>query len=271
MESSLKNQLKVGIFVTVGIIAIMGSIFMLGANKALFSNFAHLYAEFENVQGLARGSVVSLSGVVIGNVERIEFVSEKNALKVDMKIEDGFLERVFEGSQVEIRTQGALGDKYIYVIPGNPKSKNVVNGSTLPVAKSTDLLNVLSERGKESEKIFDIINEVYKLTKTLNQDNKIGTLINNLTNSSEDMKKVSEKSLKLVSEFSDGKSTALQFKNSVDKMNNILTKIDKGEGTLGALINDSTLHEQLKSLVGGSQRKNHVKSVIRSSIEKAED
>lgn len=82
---------------------------------------------------------------------------------------------------------------------------------------------------------------------------------------------VSEKSLKLVSEFSDGKSTALQFKNSVDKMNNILTKIDKGEGTLGALINDSTLHEQLKSLVGGSQRKNHVKSVIRSSIEKAED
>lgn len=271
METSIKNQIKVGIFVTIGVIAVMGSIFMLGANKALFSSYAHLYADFENVQGLARGSVVSLSGVVIGNIEKIDFIPEKNALRVDMKIEREFLERVFVGSEVEIRTQGALGDKYIYVIPGDPKAGFAKDGDAIPVAKATDLLNVLSERGKESEKIFDIINEVYKITKTINQDNKLGTIISNLASTSGDFKKISEKSLKLMSELSEGKSTTQQLKSSMDKMNNILTKIDKGEGTLGALINDSTLHEQLKNLVGGSQRKNHVKSVIRTSIEKSED
>lgn len=268
METTFKNQIKVGIFLVLGIAVTMGSIFMLGANKSLFSKFSHLYAEFNDVQGLARGSVVSLSGVVIGNIEAIEFVHEKNLLRVDMKIESIYLPRVFQGSQVEIRTQGALGDKFIYVIPGDPKSNPVKDHDTLTVAKSTDLFNVIAERGKETERVFDIINEVYKLTKTLNQDNHLGTAIANVSQASKDFKLISEKSLKLVSEFSEGKSPSAQMKASIDRLNNILGKIDRGEGTLGALINDSSLHDQLKSLVGGSQRKNHVKSLMRTSIEK---
>jgi len=268
METTLKNQIKVGIFLVLGIVITMGSIFMLGANKALFSNFTHLYADFENVQGLARGSVVSLSGVVIGNIEAIDFVSEKNLLRVNMKIENDYLRRVFKGSEVEIRTQGALGDKFIYIIPGDPRAEAIKDGDTLPIAKSTDILNVISERGKETEKIFDIINEVYKLTKTLNHENHIGTMVANMSQASRDFKIISEKSLKIVSDFSDGKSPSVQMKASIDKLNNILGKIDRGEGTLGALVNDSSLHDQLKALVGGSQRKNHVKSLMRTSIEK---
>lgn len=268
MESNLKNQIKVGIFLVLGILVTMGSIFMLGANKALFSSFNHIYAEFENVQGLARGSVVSLSGVIIGNIEAIEFVPEKNLLRVDMKIENEYLRRIFKGSEVEIRTQGALGDKFIYIIPGDPRSEPISNGATLAIAKSTDILNVISERGKETEKIFDIINEVYKLTKTLNHENQIGTMVSNMSQVSRDFKIISEKSLKIVSDFSDGKSASLQMKSSIDKLNSILSKIDRGEGTLGALVNDSSLHDQLKSLVGGSQRKDHVKSLLRTSIEK---
>lgn len=268
METTLKNQIKVGLFLVIGILVTMTSIFMLGANKSLFSKFSHLYAEFENVQGLARGSVVSLSGVVIGNIESIDFVSEKNLLRVDMKIEKEYLARVFKGSEVEIRTQGALGDKFIYVIPGDPRSVPVSDQDTLPVAKSTDLLNVLSERGKETEKVFDIINEVYKLTKTLNHENQIGSLLMNMNQASRNFNSLSEKSLKIVSDLTDGKSASLQAKASIDRLNNILAKIDRGEGTLGALINDSSLHDQLKSLVGGTQRKNHVKSLMRTSIEK---
>ncbi|MCB0370534.1 MAG: MCE family protein [Bdellovibrionales bacterium] len=271
MEASLKNQIKVGIFVFLGVIAVMGSIFMLGANKAFFSSYAHLYAEFENVQGLARGSVVSLSGVVIGNIEKIDFIPEKNSLNVDMKIENEYLQRIRIGSKAEIRTQGALGDKYIYIIPGNPKDDTVKNGDSLPIAKATDILNVLAERGKESEKVFDIINEVYKLTKTLNEDNKISSIISNLNNSSEDLKKISQKSLKLISEISDGNSLSSELKNSMSKMNHILTKIDKGQGTLGALINDPSIHDQLKTILGGSQRKNHVKSILRTSIEESKN
>ncbi len=268
METTLKNQIKVGIFVVLGVIMTMGSIFMLGANKSLFSKFTHLYAEFENVQGLARGSVVSLSGVVIGNIESIDFVKERNLLRVDMKIEIEFLPRVFKGSEVEIRTQGALGDKFIFVIPGDPKLAPVEDRAILPVAKSTDLFNVIAERGKETERVFDIINEIYKLTKIINNENHIGSMIANMNQASRNFNSLSEKSLKIVSELSEGKSASMQVKGSLDKLNNILGKIDRGEGTLGALVNDSSLHDQLKSLVGGTQRKDHIKSLMRTSIEK---
>lgn len=267
METNLKNQIKVGIFVLIGILFTMGSIFMLGANKSLFSKFAHIYAEFDNVQGLARGSVVSLSGVVIGNIESIDFVKEKNLLKVDMKIEKEFLPRVFQGSEVEIRTQGALGDKYIYILPGDPRAIPVSDEAILPVAKATDLFNVISERGKETEQLFDIISEIHKLIKSLNQDNNIPKLVFNMSEASKELKNLTQKANILISDIQDNGSTSKQIKGTVEKLNHILTKVDKGEGTLGALINDTSLHDQLKAFLGGSQKKNQIKSIMRSSIQ----
>ncbi|MGZ3771450.1 MAG: MlaD family protein, partial [Bdellovibrio sp.] len=122
MESQGSTQVKVGIFITVGTILILASIFFLGADKSIFTKYVRLHSYFDQVQGLAVGSVVSLSGVTVGNVESITFVSEKNSLDVKMKIDQKFINRIRQGSQVEIRTQGALGDKFIFIIPGDPKN-----------------------------------------------------------------------------------------------------------------------------------------------------
>jgi phospholipid/cholesterol/gamma-HCH transport system substrate-binding protein len=50
-------------------------------------------------------------------------------------------------------------------------------------------------------------------------------------------------------------------------LNSILQKIDRGEGTLGLLVNDPTLYDDLKLLVGGAQRSLLVRSLIRLSAE----
>jgi hypothetical protein len=49
--------------------------------------------------------------------------------------------------------------------------------------------------------------------------------------------------------------------------NSILQKIDRGDGTLGLLVNDPTLYDDLKLLVGGAQRSLLVRSLIRLSAE----
>jgi phospholipid/cholesterol/gamma-HCH transport system substrate-binding protein len=46
-------------------------------------------------------------------------------------------------------------------------------------------------------------------------------------------------------------------------LNSILRKVDGGEGTAGLLVNDPTLYEDLKLLVGGAQRSVVVRSLIR--------
>lgn len=47
------------------------------------------------------------------------------------------------------------------------------------------------------------------------------------------------------------------------RLNQILVKVDEGQGTLGLLVNDPTLYEDLKLLVGGAQRSLLVRSLIK--------
>jgi ABC-type transport system involved in resistance to organic solvents, periplasmic component len=272
MESpQASTQLKVGIFLTVGIVTILLSIFFLGADKALFTKYTRLHAHFDQVQGLASGSVVSLSGVVAGNVEEIKFIEEKNALDVVMRIDSKFLPRIREGSQVEIRTQGALGDKFVFIIPGNPMSNPVREGSILEVAPATDIFGVLSERGSETSKIFDIIDELHKMVKTINSGNRMQHMFENLDSASQKLSQASLNADKFLTSMN-GKDGGEKMRQSIERLNSILTKIDRGDGTLGALINDPSLHNQLKGLMGGgSKRDSHIKSLMRTSIEKADN
>ncbi|MBO9665258.1 MAG: MCE family protein [Bdellovibrio sp.] len=267
MESNASTQLKVGIFLAVGIVFILGSIFFIGADKSIFRSYTKLHAHFDQVQGLAEGSVVSLSGITVGNVQAITFVPEKNTLDVTMKIDEKYLNRIREGSQVEIRTQGALGDKFVFIIPGDPKNPAVKDGDYLEVARATDLIGVISERGGEAGKIFDIINELYKITHAMNENNRLGKIMVNFETASTNLAQTSKDAQKVVSDLSsNGKLTS-----AVTKLDSVMGKLDRGEGTLGALINDPSVHNQLKAMLGGSPRKNHVKSLLRTSIEKEED
>jgi phospholipid/cholesterol/gamma-HCH transport system substrate-binding protein len=62
----------------------------------------------------------------------------------------------------------------------------------------------------------------------------------------------------------------MQFLEAGARLNSILTKIDAGEGTLGLLLNDPTLYEELKRLVGGAGRSTVVRSLI-DMVAPAED
>jgi phospholipid/cholesterol/gamma-HCH transport system substrate-binding protein len=266
MDTNQNHQFKVGIFLSGGVLALLASIFMLGADKAFFKKYVTLNIQFESVQGLNIGSTVSLAGLNVGNVEDIEFQSAENVLNVVIKIEDTFAKKITLGSQAEIRTQGALGDKYVYIIPGSPHEAALTENAILPVAKATDLIGIISERGKETDKIFDIINEVYKTTRTLNHEGRLEKIMNNLTVASTNLKDASIQAHALTQDVSAGKTTQ-KITMSIDKLERILTKIDKGDGTLGALINDPTIHNQLRGILGSSPRKNHMKILLRNSID----
>jgi phospholipid/cholesterol/gamma-HCH transport system substrate-binding protein len=53
-----------------------------------------------------------------------------------------------------------------------------------------------------------------------------------------------------------------EFLEAGARLNSILGKMDRGEGTLGLLLNDPTLYEELKRLVGGAGRSTVVRTLI---------
>lgn len=51
------------------------------------------------------------------------------------------------------------------------------------------------------------------------------------------------------------------------RLNSILAKIDRGEGTIGLLVNDPALYEDMQTLVGGAQRSLLIRSMVRMAVD----
>lgn len=270
MDTQGRNQqIRVGVFLALGLVAAIASIIALGGDKSLFRSYMRLNARLPQVQGLNVGSVVSLSGVTVGNIEEIKFSDEDSSLIVVMKIDERFEKRIPKDSTVEIRTQGALGDKFAYISPGDPSKGVAANGDTLESARSSDLLGILSEKGNEAGKIFDVISELHKLMKTINDDNRSEKIMRNLTEASTNFKVLSQETRALLGELRG--QNAGNIASSLKKFDSILTKLDSGQGSLGALINDPTVHEQLKGMMGGGMRKQYFNSVLQNSIDQGSE
>src|SRR5688500_19159767 len=114
-----KFELKVGVFVFVGILALGAMIIILGSKQDMFARQYPLWTEFKEVSGLAVGAPVRLAGVNVGIVDRIDFPQEgKTDLRVLLMIRTDVRERIREDSRASISTQGVLGDKFISLTLG---------------------------------------------------------------------------------------------------------------------------------------------------------
>ena len=252
------NQIKVGLFIFVGLAVMVSSILILGSNKSLFKNSARLVSYFDSVQGLNTGSIVSLSGVRVGNVEKIEFDEAKNLVKTTFMVDEAYLQKIRNDSKIELRTQGALGDKFLYITPGTAGDL-VVDYAEIKAEYGNDILSIINKRGSESEKLFDAIADFQKLIAGLNAQNRIPSLISKLDQAAGNL---NESAALVKKTLASGK-----VDQSIAKMEKIMTKIDSGQGTLGALINDRSIHDRLKSILGTGQKQQQVKSILKSSIE----
>ncbi len=53
-------------------------------------------------------------------------------------------------------------------------------------------------------------------------------------------------------------------------MSSVMKKVDKGQGTLGALVNDPSFYNRMMGFVGDSPRNKFLKPIIRDSIQTSE-
>lgn len=253
------TQIKVGIFVAAGLSVLFTTIFMLGSNKSLFQQVVEIHSFFDSVQGLNKGSIVSLAGVKVGNIDRITFNENKNLVEVVAIIDTEYISRIKKDSRVEIRTQGALGDKFLYITPGTSGAASISHGDELVSDYGNDILSIISKRGNESENLFDILIDIKKITHALTENNRINHISGNLEKTTENLNRLTDKLNKALETGS--------LDRSMNKLERILDKVDRGEGTLGALVNDRTIHERIKTILGAGQQGQHIKNILKSSVE----
>lgn len=258
MAEHLRTDIKVGLFSLVGLVLFCLSIILLGGDKWFLTRTYQLKLHMNQVQGLGRGSVVTLTGVPIGNIDDIKFSEGSNDVEVTLSVELAMQKRITEGSRATIKTQGALGDKFIFIEPGPPANKPIPTGGSLELDRTPDLFDVIAQRGAEFGEIVEVIKEVRKLFENINHDGRSARMMENLAATSGELNKLSGETRE-----------ALKFmrQETLQPMANILRKIDNGQGTLGALINDPSLHNRLSAFMGEAPRNRFLKPLLRDSIQ----
>lgn len=245
MDKKVASNLTVGVFVTIGFAVFIFIVFSIGDGKGLFSRQMTFFGKFQEVKGLHQGSEVSLNGLRVGVVKKITVSSETKELIVTMSVDKGVSGQIRQDTVATVRTQGVLGDKYIELSIGSTGNA-LEDGVFIPTGTAPDLFSKGGNFVDELSQQFQKGGNVEQMLANLN------TTALNLATLTESIKK--------------GKGGE-KLDKSLSHIQSILAKIDNGEGTLGALINDPSVYEDLKSMMGGAKRSSILKYFMRSFIE----
>lgn len=258
MGNRFEVNIKVGLFVSLGVSLIMLAIILLGGADSIFVRRNRYVAYFPNIDGLMIGSKVSLNGIRIGAVDAVEFDSERSSIKIEMALDRNYARLIRKDSYAEIVTQGVLGDKFISINSGSKDQPELAVGTEIPNAAS----RAGDAIGTGTEGLMASLSKVAKgldqLIQTLQRDHRAEKLFDGLA---ETAKNFATLTGKLNTEFDQ-----IKLKKAIEQLYEILQKVNNGTGTVGALINDPALYDDVKSLIGGANRNRIVRNLVRETI-----
>jgi phospholipid/cholesterol/gamma-HCH transport system substrate-binding protein len=118
-KESLK-KISAGIFFIIGVILIFVIVFMIGLEKGATQPKFQITTIFKNVGGLAEGASVRLSGVSVGTVSSVDFLTEKiygRGVRVTLSIFKKYKKQIEYCSVYSIKAVNILGEKIIEIDP----------------------------------------------------------------------------------------------------------------------------------------------------------
>jgi phospholipid/cholesterol/gamma-HCH transport system substrate-binding protein len=112
------KKIAAGLFFVLGLGLIAISVFFIGIQRGLTQPKFQVLALFNQVGGLVEGSPIRISGIDVGVVGSIDFLSEPiegRSLKVRLDIFKKYEFEFLKCSKISIRTEGVLGQKFIEI------------------------------------------------------------------------------------------------------------------------------------------------------------
>ena len=257
----MSNELKLGIFVTIGLIAVLLTIMLLG-NYSLTSKYV-VNTYFDNTAGLPKKAKVKISGVDVGNIKDI--VLEDGKAKVILVIDRRI--KLYSDATAKIVSMGIIGTKYVEIIPGTPTNAIIEHGQTIKTATGSSLEELIEDAVKKVNEVlgdastglnkdffknlYDTVENLKKVSQTIADKEKqiskvidnFQTLSNNFKNFSSDLYGITQQNKE------DIRDIILELKKVSSKIDEIVTKINEGDGTIATLINDEEMADEIKDTV----------------------
>ena len=282
--SNKLNSVTVGVISLISIFLIyFGINYLKGVN--LMNDQRVFYAYYKDIAGLTEGNSVTIKGYKVGTVTEISFDQERdNQLKVIMNIEDDIPIPI--KTEAKIISLDLMGTKGVSLVLSNNKeiansgselsssiSKSLqeqVDAQILPLKEKAEGLigsidsvmmivtAVLNKDARESlskslvslDKTFNTLSETMSVVDKMVNENKdnVSNMLGNFSSISYNLNESNKEIKNILNNFSAvsdslAKADILSTLNQIDEITN---KINNSQGSLGKLVNDQELYNNLK-------------------------
>ena len=223
--NKMVTETKVGIFVTLGFIVLAVMTVTVGKFHLVKEAGYRVYVLFDSAAGVVQNSPVRIAGVHVGKVERISL--ERGQAKVALRIPPDV--QIYEDAKAYLRSEGLLGERYVEIFPGSEeKPKLSEEGFIQQGAPPASIELVLSRLSGIGDDFKGVLKPLGQLLKGIDPE-KVGQLVSNFETFSRDLPHLA----------ADARETLGNFRD-------ISAKVQRGEGTLGKLINDDEAYQDVR-------------------------
>ncbi|MEZ0391878.1 MAG: MlaD family protein [Pseudobdellovibrionaceae bacterium] len=226
-----------------------------------------------DANGLVKGSQVKSAGIPVGIIKKISL--QDGLARIDLSLKPDF--QLYVSASAEVRSQGVLGDKHVNIMPGSPTDPPLPQGSQIlnvrdkgsldnVVASIGDLASSLKETsealreattndGTRKHVLGRIVSNIERLTEdiadiTNTNKGKINSIVNQVDRVTKSLDEIlndaGEDSLKVQL-----KRTMTRLDSAMKNIDEITGRVNRGEGTIGRLINDEDTVEELNTAIEG--------------------
>ncbi len=230
------TELRVGLFVLVGIFVVAVAIFYVTGAGVLGPKY-RLRTYLPEVEGLTVGAPVRLDGIEVGNVDAIRVTPRtpqqppdpKRSIELVLRIDRRYQPDIRTDSTAGLITEGLLGNRYVSIQRG---------------FVGTPLQDNQEVPGREEKAIKAIVERGAELVQNLNQMSiQVSEIVDGIKRGRGSLGKM------LVDE------TAYNHLNrSLGKVEHMVDSVEAGNGTLGKLVASDELYQKVNSASGRFDR-----------------
>ncbi|MDH4163356.1 MAG: MlaD family protein [Nitrospirota bacterium] len=278
--AKLSAEAKVGLLVIVGSLILLYMTVAVGKYEFGAKKGYVVTAVFDSVSGLDSKAAVRMAGVQIGTVEAVEL--EDSRAKLTLRVLPGV--KILRGSEAAVKTMGLLGDKYVDIVPPHANGKSGERSGIYQDSERIEATASPSDADQLISKLSSIADDIKKVTGSLSQvfgtqrgEQSMEDILHDLRQTTANIKEFSyalrsdggELVMRLnelaqnlngvVDDNRDNLKVTLENIKEASKsaemalasIDNVTKRIDRGEGTLGKLVTDDSMYNNIDSAAKG--------------------
>jgi phospholipid/cholesterol/gamma-HCH transport system substrate-binding protein len=277
----LSNEVKLGMAIFAAVIVFVGGVIYLRGVDFQRREYT-LTILYSNVNGLQEGNPITIAGLAVGKVEELKLIGTAIAVKVQIQNKVQFP----VDSKAYIKSSSLMGGKLIAITPGI-EPEVLRNGDTLTGSYEADLTELTSTLAPISSNVLGILERVNTTFDEKTRHN-IQSILSDVNRSSTELERIiHDEGQRLdfaIGNFAAFSSNLSRFamnldsialsqrtnldtsmatirivtynlqqasenlKSTTQSLDVVLNKIQKGQGTLGKLVHEERLYNDIDSL-----------------------